>query len=101
MSTLISIRVEDDVLQKIDEQGKRGTVINAILANHFSKDPVWARPAIPKHEVIEAVKSKKDVGGFNSDGKLVLGRGTGQMYYRPHDKKTCRVYKCGMCADAD
>jgi hypothetical protein len=58
-STHVTLRIPTILIEKIDAQGKRSAVINQILANHFSSDPVWARPPIPKHEVIEAAAKPK------------------------------------------
>jgi hypothetical protein len=95
MESPISIRIPDDVLQKIDAEGKRGNVINRILRSHYfpiasPADIEAAKEAgVPYIECrnIRAV-TKKEVAAAVAARLERVG----------HDPKTCRIYKCGMCA---
>jgi hypothetical protein len=102
MSTLIAVRIPDDLIAAIDAQGKRSSVIIAILQNHFDKSrPEWAKPPIPKHDILDAAIERAPEGaiavelrgGDNAD--ILIERR--EISTRSHNPKTCTLYGCLMC----
>lgn len=88
MESPISLRIPDDVLSWLDEQGKRGTVINRILRGAFENgQSAW--PGSEEQKRFEAISTPV--------GKPIHIK-LPQRWVAAHDSASCRVYKCGMCA---
>jgi len=47
MSKLVAVRIPDDLLAKIDEQGKRSAVILSALQEHFGQQKPESQPTTP------------------------------------------------------
>lgn len=91
MESPTPVRIPPDVLQKIDAEGKRGTVINRILRDHYR---------LPLQEdAVERVSSHLSSLRRVPPSERVVIENLARTNLRPaHDPKTCRLYGCGMCA---
>lgn len=89
MESPIPVRIPADILMKIDAEGKRGTVINRILREYYDARPMKvgeARTVIHNGGASLYIRTTSEA--------LAALKGL----ERRHDAKTCRGYKCGMCA---
>lgn len=91
MESPIPVRIPVDILAKIDAEGKRGTVVNRILRKHYQ---------LPLQSyAVERVSSHLDSLRRVPPSERVVIHNLARNNLRPgHDPKTCKVYKCGMCA---
>lgn len=84
MSTLVAVRIPDELLYKVDAKGKRSRVILEALEAYF------ALPAVTVHPPERLVVTKVD-----ADRKEIH---ISSLRRPEHNPKECRVYKCGQCA---
>jgi len=81
MSTSVTLRIPDDILEKLDcIKGKRSEVIIQILSASLHRG---SGVLVPDAEV---------------QAKMVADNAVAQQKRELHDPATCRIYKCGMCA---
>ena len=84
MSTLVAVRVPDELLAKVDAKGKRSQVIIAALEAYLGGPGVNA--------VVHSLATRFH-DSVTVAAKLPSARPA-------HDPKTCNVYGCGMCQAA-
>jgi len=76
MSTKISIRLPDDVLQELTEQAaKENRTVSQMI-----------------------IMRLRGSGEKTELAKVAVMRRLGNIDRPRHDPATCRIYKCGMCA---
>lgn len=101
MSTLIAVRVPDDLVVKMDARGKRSRVVIDALRTYLEggtpSAPPTAKPASGKPRARPPVDaSLPDVVEEPAQPRPASIH-TGN-YQRPtHDAATCTAYGCGMC----
>jgi hypothetical protein len=89
MENPIPVRIPKDILDKIDSEGKRGTVINRILRGHYEdRQSSWTPDNAAKF------KAKSTPVGGKIEIKLP------QRWVVAHDVNNCRLYGCLMCKAA-
>lgn len=75
MSVLVAVRLDEEMVSKVDAKGKRTEVIKAALEMYLSP-----KPEPPTVRAVESAKPSPS--GYQ------------------HDPSKCRTYRCGLCAVA-
>ena len=83
-TSVISVRLPSDVLAEIDRMAEsigrsRNWYIHRCLVDRVDKGE--------DSSMVESLPSKQSVAGSSPAPRSIF-----------HDSKTCRIYKCGMCA---
>lgn len=101
MSVLIAVRVPDDLAAKMDAKGKRTQVVLAALQAFLVDDRGEAQKVERRSPKPKAASSILATPATFKDGVPDIGTvGLARLLTKraEHDSKTCRIYKCGMCA---
>jgi hypothetical protein len=103
MSTLVAVRVPDELLAKVDAKGKRSPVIIAALEAYLggAHGVVRSNSVLTNGRIGSVSDTVAVVQSLPKPIRPAVTVAARLANARPaHDPETCKVYGCGMCQAA-
>lgn len=99
-STLVAVRIPNELLKAVDGRGKRSKVILEALEKLLGSIPAPA--ALPRNA--DSPLGKESLDEILDDMRIYVASGkpikSPERFTAGHDPKTCRLYGCLMCKAA-